>query len=249
MNGEISFQQVTKFYEGEQIGVEDLSFSIGKGEFVFLIGKNGSGKSTILRLITGMVLADKGDVMVSNRSINAMDREERLYHRRHLGIMERDFPLMLNRSIYDNLKLVLYASSDKSRFFEEQIDKALSIVGLKDKKKLMAKQLSQGEQAKVMIARAVLSNPHILVLDEPTANLDSTMALDVMRVLEEFTRMGVTVIVASHNSEIVTMMRKRVLVMIAGVLVSDQKHGEYDYKKMDIYEEKKIIEIREKRKL
>ncbi len=244
---EIIFNHVSKLFHGE-IALEDISFEIEEGEFVFVIGKSGAGKSTLLKLMLKQEEVTSGEIVIKGESLQTMKRSEIPYHRRRIGYMSPDVGLLKDRNVYDNLNLAMLAVERSKRQARQEIVRALGMVGLADKSDSYARELSGGELARVLLARALLVHPQILIADEPTANLDSDAAWDFMLLLKELNHRGITIVMASHSRELVSIMKRRVLTLVAGCLVADEKNAIYNQKAVDIFEERKILEAREKRK-
>ena len=234
---EIIFDHVTKCFR-EEIALEDVSFEIEEGEFVFVIGKSGAGKSTLLKLMLKQEDVTSGEIIIAGKSLQSMKRRMLPYHRRKIGYMSSDVGLLRDRNVYDNLDLAMMAVEKSKRQSRKEIARVLGIVGLADKEKAYADELSGGEVARILLARALLVRPQILIADEPTANL--------MLLLKELNHSGITVVAASHSRELVSIMKKRVLTLVAGCLVADEKRAIYNQKAIDIFEERKILEKRGK---
>lgn len=243
---QIVFDQVTKIFEPDELVLEDISFQIEKGEFVFLIGKSGVGKSSILKLLSGQEEASGGKIFVDQKDISLLKRREIPYFRRKFGIMQADMRCLKDRTVYDNLLLAMRSCGQHShRKSRRRIAEALGRVGMAHKAGLYPQELSVGEEARVLLARALVTEPEILLADEPTANLDPDMSWDMMNLLNDVNRGGITVIVSSHSVELVNIMRKRVLTLVEGMLVSDEKNAGYSSKALDIFEERRIRQLRE----
>lgn len=240
---EIIFEQVTKMF-GEEIALEDVSFQIEKGEFVFFIGKSGAGKSTLLNLIMKQEEVTSGHIFVSGRQVDGMKRSKTPEHRRRLGIMSSEFGLLNDRTIYENLRLIIMATGRRVPKMKNEIMRLLGLVGIAGKFEAYPKQLSGGELARALLARALAADPEILLADEPTANLDPDAAWDLMLLLREINQKGMTILVASHSRELVSIMKQRVITLVAGVVVADEKRAIYNQKAVDIYEERRIREER-----
>ncbi len=248
MHNQIEFKKVTKVFSDDIYAIEDATFNIKKGEFVFLIGKSGSGKSTLLKLLSGQVQPTAGEINVFEQDIVAMHNRDKPYFRRKIGIMQSSFDLLPKRTVKQNLEIVLLAIGIPRKFIKERVKRALLIVGIQSKLDFYPHELSAGEKARVLLARAIVTGPEILVIDEPTANLSSEAAWDIMKLLENINNTGITMIVTSHDSELVTILRKRVITIVSGVIVADDRKGYYDYKKMDIYEEQRVANERKSNK-
>lgn len=203
-----------------------INLKIEQGEFVFIVGDSGSGKSTLIRLLMKELDPTSGTIIVNGINLNRMKHRHIAKYRRHLGVVFQDFRLLKDRNIYENIAFAQRVVETPTRVLKQKVPAALSLVGLAQKYKAYPKQLSGGEQQRVAIARAVVNEPAILLADEPTGNLDPTNAWEIMKLLEEANERGTTVIVVTHNHEIVAEMKKRVITMQKGVIVSDEKEGE-----------------------
>lgn len=246
---EIIFEHVTKLFQDE-IALEDVSFEIEKGEFVFITGKSGAGKSTLLNLIMSQEEATSGNITVRGARIDLMKKSRAPYYRRMLGIMSPEIGMLDDRTVYDNIALAPHAA-EKTGFGIKQAKKtimrALGLVGIAGKFQAYPQELSGGEQARALLARALSTDPEILIADEPTANLDPDAAWDLMQLLEQINYNGMTVIVASHARELITIMKKRNITLVAGTIVADEKNAIYNTKAVDIFEERRVLEERKKR--
>ena len=238
---QIVFDHVTKKFK-EETALENISFEIDKGEFVFIIGKNGAGKSTLLNLIMKQEEATSGQIIVEGRRLDTMSRQRVPYHRRRLGIMSSEVGLLKDRSVCDNIKLAMLATENAKKHMHEKSIKLLGLVGLASKYQAYPNELSGGEQARVLLARALSVQPEILIADEPTANLDPDAAWDLMQLLEELNYRGMTVLVASHARGLVTIMKRRCITLVAGRLAADEKRSIYNQKAMDVFAERKILQ-------
>ncbi len=223
----IVFDNVTKTYETGTSALNGVSFRINNGEFVFIVGNSGSGKSTIIKLLTRELDATSGRVVVNNRILGRLRRKNIARHRRSIGIIFQDFRLLNDRNVYENVAFAQRVTGTSIKKMRKQVPAMLSIVGLAEKYKANPKQLSGGEQQRVAIARALVNNPSILLADEPTGNLDPKNTKEIMNLLEEINRRGTTVIVVTHNREVVDSMKKRVITMHKGNVVSDERRGGY----------------------
>lgn len=242
---QIVFDHVTKKYKDE-IALKDISFSVEKGEFVFIVGRSGAGKSTLLNLIMKQEEATSGQITVEGRRLDAMEPRRVPLHRRKLGIMSSDVGLLKDRSVYDNIMLALIATGNADRQMKKKIIKVLGLVGLAGKAESYPDELSGGEQARVLLSRAICVQPEILLADEPTANLDPDSAWDLMQLFAELNHRGMTILMASHARELVTIMKKRCITLVAGRLAADEKRSIYDQKAMDVFAERKILQEEEK---
>lgn len=223
----IVFDNVTKTYETGTSALNGVSFRINNGEFVFIVGNSGSGKSTIIKLLTRELDATSGRVVVNNKILGRLRRKNIAKHRRSIGIIFQDFRLLNDRNVYENVAFAQRVTGTSIKKMRKQVPAMLSVVGLAEKYKANPKQLSGGEQQRVAIARALVNNPSILLADEPTGNLDPKNTKEIMSLLEEINRRGTTVIVVTHNREVVDSMKKRVITMHKGNIVGDERRGGY----------------------
>ena len=223
----IEFKNVTKEYTKGIAALNGVNLKIEQGEFVFIVGDSGSGKSTLIRLLMKELDPTSGTIIVNGMNLNRMKHRHIAKYRRHLGVVFQDFRLLKDRNIYENIAFAQRVIETPTRILKQKVPAALSLVGLAQKYKAFPRELSGGEQQRVAIARAVVNEPAILLADEPTGNLDPTNAWEIMKLLEEANERGTTVLVVTHNHEIVAEMKKRVITMQKGVIVSDEKEGKY----------------------
>jgi len=223
----IRFVDATKIYSNGVVGLKNVTVKIDKGEFVFIIGASGSGKSTFLKLIMHEETPTEGEVYVNGYSVHNMPKSEVPYLRRSLGIVFQDFRLLPNKTAYDNVAFAMQIVEALPREIRRQVPLALGLVGLSKKAKAYPNQLSGGEQQRVALARALVNNPAVLIADEPTGNLDPKTSMEIMELLDEINQRGTTVIVATHEKSIVDAMKKRVITLDRGELVSDVRKGSY----------------------
>lgn len=223
----IRFVDTTKVYSNGVVGLKNLSIRIEKGEFTFVIGASGSGKSTFLKLIMHEEVPTEGEVYVNGYSVHNMPRSEIPFLRRSLGVVFQDFRLLPNKTAYDNVAFAMQIVEATPREIRRQVPLALGLVGLSKKAKSFPNQLSGGEQQRIVLARALVNNPAVLIADEPTGNLDPKTSLEIMNLLEEINQRGTTVIVATHEKNIVDTMKKRVIALERGELKSDEQKGLY----------------------
>lgn len=242
---QIVFDHVTKQYKNE-VALKDISFTVDKGEFVFIVGKSGAGKSTLLNLIMKQEEVTSGQIIVEGRRLDTMDRKRVPMHRRRLGIMSPEVGLLKDRSIYDNIRLAILATGNADERIRSKVIKVLGLVGLAGKYHAYPDELSGGEQARALLSRALAVQPEILIADEPTANLDPDSAWDLMQLFDELNYRGMTILVASHARELVTIMKKRCITLVAGRLAVDAKRSIYDQKAMDVFAERRILGEEEK---
>lgn len=223
----IEFHSVSFNYPESPKTLDDVNLYVEKGEFVFLVGTTGSGKSTILKMIYRELVPTSGDIYVNDRDITAMRRSEVPLFRRTIGVVFQDFRLISYKSVYENVAYALEVTGASSKFINKRVPEVLEVVGLSDKKDRLPSQLSGGEQQRVSIARAVVNSPVILVADEPTGNLDPDSSWDIMERLEGINKNGTTILMATHNRDIVDYMKKRVILISSGKICIDQEEGCY----------------------
>lgn len=221
----IELRDVTKEYAKGIAALDGVSLRIEKGEFVFIVGDSGSGKSTLIRLLMRELVATSGTITVMGKDLSKIPHNRVSVYRRKLGVVFQDFRLLKDRNVYENIAFALRVTEASPRVIKQKVPAALSLVGLAQKYKSFPKELSGGEQQRVAIARAIVNEPAVLLADEPTGNLDPANTLEIMNLLEEANKRGTTVIVVTHNHEIVHMMKKRVITMCKGTIVSDEYLG------------------------
>ena len=224
----IEFKDVTKEYSKGIAALNGVNLKIEKGEFAFIVGDSGSGKSTLIRLLLKELDPTSGSIIVNGQNLNRLKHRKIPQYRRHLGVVFQDFRLLKDRNIYENIAFALRVTETSPRIIKQKVPAALSLVGLAQKYKAFPKELSGGEQQRVAIARAIVNEPAILLADETTGNLDPTNSWEIMKLLEEANERGTTVLVVTHNQEIVNEMKKRVITMKKGVIVSDEQKGGYN---------------------
>jgi len=224
----ITFEDVTKFYPGQdRPALRNINLEIAKGEFVFLVGQSGSGKSTFLRLILREYRPTKGTLYVAGKNLSTLNQWKVPALRRQIGTVFQDFRLLPGKTVYENVAFALQVIGKPSRVIREVVPETLRLVGLEGKENRLNEELSGGEQQRVAIARAFVNRPKILIADEPTGNLDPETSVGIMKLLDRINRTEATVIMATHDSSIVDQMRRRVLELRTGELVRDQAKGVY----------------------
>ncbi|TXH30564.1 MAG: cell division ATP-binding protein FtsE [Actinobacteria bacterium] len=224
----ITFERVTKRYDKRnRPALQDISLDIQPGEFVFLVGASGSGKSTFLRLILREEKATTGRVIVSGRDVGKLSRWKVPQLRRGMGAVFQDFRLLQSKTVYQNVAFTLQVLGRKNSQIERAVPEVLDLVGLADKMQRYPHQLSGGEQQRVAIARAFVNRPPLLLADEPTGNLDPATSVGIMKLLDRINRVGTTVLMATHDAAIVDQMRKRVVELDAGQMIRDEARGVY----------------------
>jgi cell division transport system ATP-binding protein len=223
----IKFEEVTKIYQPDTVGLESVSLHIQKGEFVFLVGPSGSGKSTFIRLLIKELEPDKGRIFVSGRDLAKLRRWKVPYLRRNIGCVFQDFKLLPNKTAYQNVLYALVVTGNATSASRKKANEILSLVGLGHKASSFPNELSGGEQQRVSIARAFVNHPPLLIADEPTGNLDPETSMGIMQLLYRINKTGTTVLMATHDREMVDRMRRRVVALDAGKVVRDQQRGGY----------------------
>lgn len=225
----IVLNNVTKAYEKGVAALNDVSIHIEAGEFVFIVGESGSGKSTLIKLLMKELEPTEGEVVVNGRPLAGLKRKQIPKFRRNIGVVFQDFRLLKDRNVYENVAFAQRVIEKPSKQIRRRVPAMLSMVGLAEKYKSNPRQLSGGEQQRVALARALVNNPDILLADEPTGNLDPKNSWEIMRLLEEVNKAGTTVVVVTHSQDIVDKMKKRVITLSKGVVVSDRQESGYHY--------------------
>lgn len=223
----IRLENVCKAYTAGIPALDDVSLHVKKGEFVFIVGDSGSGKSTLIKLLLRELVPTSGKIYVNGMDLIRMKRRNIPKFRRRLGVVFQDFRLLKDRNVYENVAFAQRIIQMPNREIRKNVPAILSVVGLAGKYKAKPKQLSGGEQQRVALARALINKPDILLCDEPTGNLDPKNSWDIMNLLDKINSNGTTVLVVTHNREIVNAMQKRVITMKKGIVVSDEEEGEY----------------------
>jgi len=225
----IVLENVTKSYQtlNGAHALNGVNLKIKKGEFVFIVGDSGSGKSTLIKLMLRELVPTTGEIYVNGQNLAKLKHRQVPMYRRNLGVVFQDFRLLKDRNVYENVAFAQRIVQTPSREIKKNVPAILSIVGLAGKYKAKPKQLSGGEQQRVAMARALINKPPILLCDEPTGNLDPKNSWEIMKLLEQINKRGTTVIVVTHNREIVNEMQKRVVTLKKGVVISDEEKGGY----------------------
>ena len=225
----IRMRNVNKTYKTGVTAIYDLNLDIKKGEFVFIIGSTGCGKSTLIKMLYREEKADSGKIIVGGIDVNKL-RNSKVYKlRRKLGVVYQDYKLLPKLTVYENVAFALEVFGNSKSEIHPKVIKALELVGLKGRAKNFPTQLSGGEQQRVAIARAIVNEPKLLICDEPTGNLDEITSMEIMKVLEEINKLGTTIIMVTHDTTIVNAMKKRVIVLDSGRILKDYKEGEYKH--------------------
>ncbi len=224
----INIEHVTKVYPNGTIGVEDININIEKGEFVFLVGSSGSGKSTMIKLLLKELDPTEGTITINSVKTGELRRSQIPYLRRNVGVVFQDFRLLPNKTVFENVAFAMQVIEAPTKTIRRNVPTVLSLVGLRDKSKVYPRELSGGEQQRTALARAIVNNPPILIADEPTGNLDPATAWDIMTLLEEINKRGTTVVIATHAKDLVDQMQKRVITLSDGHIIRDKKGGYSD---------------------
>ncbi len=225
----IEFTNVTMSYSVGTKALKGVSMQIEDGEFAFLVGPSGSGKSTIIKLITGELKPTSGTVHVNGYSLERIRKREIPYMRRTVGVVFQDFRLIENKTVYDNVAFAMRVIGAREREIRERVPYVLDLVGLETKSRRHPGELSGGEQQRLAIARALVNNPSTIIADEPTGNLDPARSLEIMSLLQEINNLGTTMLVVTHEHDLVERFPKRVIVIDNGLVVSDGMDGYYRY--------------------
>ena len=223
----ITLENVSKSYAKGQPALNDVSLNIEKGEFVFIVGNSGSGKSTLIKLLLKELDPTSGTIKVNDQDLGKLKRRQIPKYRRGVGVVFQDFRLLKDRNVYENVAFAQRVIERPNRVIKKRVPEILTLVGLAEKYKSFPRELSGGEQQRVALARALVNRPNILLADEPTGNLDPKNSLEIMKLLEEINERGTTVLVVTHNREIVNAFKKRVITMRKGVVISGEQEGEY----------------------
>jgi len=223
----VSFDHVSKKY-GTTSALEDITLEIKQGEFVFLVGPSGAGKSTLLRLLTREAQPTTGKILVANKDITKLKSSDIPQYRRKLGFIFQDFKLLDDRTVFENVALTLEVLDKTDAEINKQVEHTLKLVEIWDKKDLFPRQLSGGEAQRTAIARAIVGKPEIVLADEPTGDLDPKTAWSVLQLLNEINSWGTTIIMATHNQEVVNTLKRRVVVLNKGSMTKDTKEGRYE---------------------
>ncbi len=225
----IEMHHVTKIYSNGVKALDNINLEIKKSEFVFLVGPTGAGKTTFLRMILRQDLPNEGQVIIDGRNIEKLHSTKIPYLRRNIGVVFQDFKLLKTRSVFDNVAFALRVMGFSGSIIKKQVLRTLDLVGLAHKKNMYPLELSGGEQQRVCIARSLVNNPAILLTDEPTGNLDPDISWEIMKVLLEINNHGTTVLVATHDKNIVNRLKKRVIALVDGRITKDESRGTYNY--------------------
>lgn len=224
----VVLDHVTMQYPTGKRALDNVTLQIQKGEFVFVVGSSGSGKTTLIKLLLKEIKPTQGEITVDDYHYSKMKRKEIPFLRRKFGVVFQNFRLLKDRTVFENVAFAQQVIERPMRDIRREVPATLTMVGLADKYKQFPKELSGGEQQRVALARAIVNRPDIILADEPTGNLDPKMSLEIMRLLEEINDRGTTVIVVTHNKDIVNLFQKRVITLKKGRIVSDEEKGGYE---------------------
>jgi cell division transport system ATP-binding protein len=225
----VQFTDVFKSYENGTKALKGVNLTINDGEFAFLVGPSGSGKTTIIKLITGEIAPTDGTVNVNGYDLGSIKFSKMPYMRRTLGVVFQDFRLIENKSVYENVAFAMRVIGASNKEIRRRVPYVLELVGLDTRTRRKPQELSGGEQQRVAIARALVNNPKLIIADEPTGNLDPQRSLEIMMLLEKINELGTTVLVVTHEKELVNSFSKRVIAIDAGRIISDGMDGYYSY--------------------
>lgn len=223
----ITFKNVSKIYPNKLRALDDVSFSIEGGEFVFLVGPSGAGKTTILRLLIRDLLPSHGEIHLDELKVNKLSRKQIPQLRRQIGMIFQDFKILYEQTVAENVAIALEIQGKQPKEIAKKVKEVLHLVGLEGKLHHFPIQLSAGELQRTAIARALIAGPKVLLADEPTGNLDPTTSWEILKILKEINQIGTTVVMATHNVDIVNSMKKRVITLKNGKLIKDEKSGKY----------------------
>ena len=223
----IKFQNVTKIYPDETVVLQDVSFEIKEGEFVSIVGKSGAGKTTLTRMILGLEDPTHGDVFFKNKNLRAADSFEIQNMRRSIGCIYQDYKLLPAKTVYENVAYIMEVEGKGYDKIEKEVPRVLELIGLEDKMENFPKELSGGEQQRLAIARALVNNTKVIIADEPTGNLDPYNSYEVIYMLEKINKAGATVILLTHDREIVNKLGKRVVTLVGGRIIRDEAEGKF----------------------
>lgn len=225
----IKMNLVSKKFKNGVSALDRISLEVKKGEFLFLVGPSGAGKSTLIKLLLKEENVSAGSIEVDGKDVTDLHKRRIPYLRRKMGVVFQDFRLLPNKTVYENVAFAMEITEASQREIRKQVPMILSVVGLSDKQKAYPDQLSGGEQQRVSIARAIVNDPPILIADEPTGNLDPVNSWEIMKILKAINRRGTTVLMATHDREIVDIMQQRVVALEKGKVVRDELKGGYGY--------------------
>ena len=226
----VLMQNVRKVYDSRNnVALDDVSLTINDGEFVFLVGPSGSGKTTLMKLITGELRPTSGTVIINDYNMSTIKRRKLPKMRRTLGVVFQDYRLIENMSVYDNVAFAMRVVGAPNKEIKKRVPYVLELVGLQGRERRYPQELSGGEQQRVAVARAIVNNPRMIIADEPTGNLDPVRSLEIMLLLEKINELGTTILVVTHEKELVNAFSKRVITIDGGQMIGDGMDGYYSY--------------------
>lgn len=225
----IEFKDVSKSYKNGKLALFNINLKIDKGEFVFLVGSSGAGKSTFIKALLKEEDVTSGTIRVNGKDVRKIPKRKIPKYRRSIGIVFQDFRLLPNKTVYENVAFAMEIIGQSSKNIRRRVPFVLGMVGLSEKAKSYPSELSGGEQQRVSIARAIVNNPSIIIADEPTGNLDPQTSNEIMNIITDINRRGTTIIMATHASDLVDRMKKRVIALKKGTVIKDEERGSYDY--------------------
>ncbi len=223
----IAFQNVSKIYSSRSVALEEASFEIGPGEFVSLAGRSGAGKSTVIKLLIGEEKPSKGRVFFNQYEVNKIRDDDLPAFRRHIGVIFQDFRLLPMKTAYENVAFAMEVAGHSQHDIEELVPQVLDMVGLGDKAHNFPNELSGGEKQRVAMARAMVHRPEVIIADEPTGNLDPLNTYEIIKLLEKINQLGTTIILATHDKEIINSLNRRVITLDRGRIIRDEAKGKY----------------------
>lgn len=223
----IEFEKITKIYGKEVAALKEVSFGVADGEFVTLVGPSGAGKSTLIRLLICNEKPTSGRILVAGRDITTLKPKELPFFRRRIGVIFQDYKLLAKKTVFENVSFALEVSGVSDQDIKIRVEEMLDLVGLTSRISALSEELSGGEKQRVSIARALVHNPKLLIADEPTGNLDPVATWEIIELLFKINKQGTIVLLATHDREVVDALKKRVVTMRAGEIVSDQEKGKY----------------------
>ncbi len=223
----VVLDHVTMQYPTGKKALDDVTFHINKGEFVFIVGSSGSGKTTLIKLLLKEMKPTEGEILVEGKEYSKMKRREIPKLRRKIGVVFQNFRLLKDRTVFENVAFAQQVIEKPAKEIRRSVPAMLTMVGLAEQYKQYPRELSGGEQQRVAVARAIVNQPDIILADEPTGNLDPTNSMEIMTLLEEINKKGTTVIVVTHNKDIVNALKKRVITLKKGKIISDEEEGRY----------------------
>lgn len=225
----IQFEDVTKVYDNNTLALKNINLTIKSGDFAFLVGSSGAGKSTIIKLLFKEIDPTSGKLILNGTDVTNLKKQEIPFYRRKIGVIFQDFKLIPTLNVYENVAFALRVTGASSKDIRKKVPTALALVGLSSKFKSFPNELSGGEQQRVSIARAIVNNPSLLIADEPTGNLDPETAIGIMDTLDSINKNGTTILMATHAKDIVDSMKKRVIAIEDGTIIRDEIRGTYDH--------------------